>query len=54
MRYVEFNPGIPAMAAGHEDEDIDVSGWSAHYSPEKWEEVLGLGVRESGDLDRLR
>lgn len=43
-----------ATAAGLEAEDIDVTGWTARYSPEKWKEVLGLGFRESGDLDRLR
>ena len=33
---------------------LDAKGWTAHYSTERWREVLGLGFRLSGDLDRLR
>lgn len=70
MRYVEFNPvragmvesvldyawsiamahvGLDAASPRNGSED-----WAARYPPEKWREVLGLGFRLSGDLDRLR
>ena len=70
MRYVEFNPvragmvesvldyawssakahaGLDAAPPWHGSQD-----WATRYPPEKWREVLGLGFRLSGDLDRLR
>ncbi|MCW5964071.1 MAG: transposase [Bryobacterales bacterium] len=70
MRYVEFNPvragmvesvldyawssakahaGLDAAPPWHGSQD-----WAKRYPPEKWREVLGLGFRLSGDLDRLR
>jgi hypothetical protein len=33
---------------------LTVSVWADRYPPPKWCEILGLGFRLSGDLDRLR
>ncbi len=70
MRYVEFNPlraeMVPSVfdypwssARAHAGLDpppswLDTESGAARYTAEKWKEVLGLGFRHSGDLDRLR
>ncbi len=70
MRYVEFNPVRTSMvesvldyrwssARAHCGLDaataqLNLSGWQFRYSAQQWAEVLGLGFRHSGDLDRLR
>ena len=33
---------------------LETRGWEDRYPPLRWKEVLGLGFRHSGDLDRLR
>lgn len=35
-------------------ERLETGGWAECYPPSRWKEVLGLGFRLSGDLDRLR
>ncbi|MDZ7640060.1 MAG: hypothetical protein U5J83_17720 [Bryobacterales bacterium] len=70
MRYVEFNPVRAEMvesvldypwssAQAHSGliaapEWLETRDWQERYPPMKWKEVLGLGFRHSGDLDRLR
>jgi putative transposase len=70
MRYVEFNPVRAEMVESVLDypwssaqahagliaapEWLETRGWQERYPPMKWKEVLGLGFRHSGDLDRLR
>ena len=70
MRYVGFNPVRAEMLASvlacpwssaraHAGTEaapdwLALKGWTAHDSTERWREVLGLGFRQSGDLDRLR
>jgi putative transposase len=70
MRYVEFNPVRAEMVesvldypwssarthCGLEAPDVqlELSGWQRFYSEQQWTQVLGLGFRHSGDLDRLR
>ena len=70
MRYVEFNPVRAAMVESVLDypwssarphcgldgapDQLDLSGWQRLYSAQQWTEVLGLGFRLCGDLDRLR
>ena len=33
---------------------LDHRAWAVRYPAPKWREILGLGFRLSGDLDRLR
>lgn len=70
MRYVESNSVRAGMVecvldyewssarahAGLEEPPrwLDVKEWGRRYPLERWKEVLGLGFRASGDLDRLR
>jgi putative transposase len=70
MRYVEFNPVRAEMVASVLDypwssarahagltpapEWLDHRAWAERYPAPKWREILGLGFRFSGDLDRLR
>ena len=70
MRCVEYNPVRAGMvesvldspwssARAHRGMEappaqLDLSGWQLRYPPDQWAEVLGLGFRHSGDLDRPR
>ena len=70
MRYVEFNPVRAEMVESVLDypwssaqahaglvaapEQLERRGWEERYPLLKWKEVLGLGFRQSGDLDRWR
>ena len=70
MRYVESNPVRAEMVesvldypwssarahAGLEaaPDCLGANDWAARYPADKWRQVLGLGFRLSGDLDRLR
>jgi len=70
MRYVEFNPVRAGMTEsvldyewssarahagiGQASAMLNAGDWASAYPAKKWKEVLGLGFRHSGDLDRLR
>lgn len=70
MRYVEFNPVRAEMVESVLDYEwssarahsgvaptptpLSLDAWASQYPAAKWKEVLGLGFRHSGDLDRLR